>query len=64
MSDREVVDALYEMAVYFMQCLDSASVGGEAKKRFVRYILALKLAQDIVKKRGTAENKEEKTHDK
>ena len=64
MTEREVVDALGEMEVYFVQCYASASVGGRAEKRVGRYITALKSAKDIVKKRGTAENKEEKTHDK
>jgi hypothetical protein len=64
MTDKQVIDALGEMEIYFVQCYASASVGGRAEKRFGRYIAALKQAKDIVKKRGTAENKEDGDHDK
>ena len=64
MTDKDMVDALGEMEIYFVQCYASASVGGWDEKRYGRYVAALKCAKDIVKERVTAENKEDKTHDK
>lgn len=58
MTDKQILDALDEIEVYFIQRLSSAAVGGRAVKRFYRYLCCLDAVKKMIRQRKAAENKE------
>ena len=61
MTEKQILNTLDEIEVYFIQCHSSAAVGGRAEKRFERYISCVDTVKKMIRQQKAAENKEANT---
>ena len=64
MTEKRILNTLDEIEEHFVRCFASAATGSRQEARFARYIRTIREVKELIKPRETAENKEDRDHDK